>query len=284
LVDIATRSVVGLEALLRWTHPELGAVSPAEFVPIAEATGLIVPIGDLVLHRVCAQVKRWERAQVPVVPVAVNVSVVQLNSPGIWARIRQIIEEEAAEPRNLVLEITESSLMENASRHAAELQALRADGIAIEIDDFGTGYSSLSCLQHLPLDTIKIDRSFVTHLGTSRTDEAIVGAILAMAHSLGLRVVAEGVETPQQLEVLGRYGCEFAQGYYFCAPIPADDCEQLLIDVAARTSFTDTLRLKRRPLLAAHFGQAAGNSRGSPLRSNAERRVARAPLKAGERS
>jgi EAL domain-containing protein (putative c-di-GMP-specific phosphodiesterase class I)/DNA-binding NarL/FixJ family response regulator len=281
LVDIATRSVVGLEALLRWKHPELGVVSPAEFIPIAEATGLIVPIGEFVLRSACAQVRRWQRAQVPVVPVAVNVSAVQLNSPGIWSRIRQILKEEDAQPQNLVLEITESSLMENASRHAAALQALRADGIDIEIDDFGTGYSSLSCLQHLPLDTIKIDRSFVTHLGTSRTEEAIVCAILAMAHSLGLRAVAEGVETPEQLEVLRRHGCEIAQGYYFCAPIPAVDCEKLLIDLAVRTSFTDTLRLKTQSSLVAH---ASGNSRGSAVKYNRERQVARAHLQAVERS
>lgn len=276
LVDVATRCVVGLEALLRWKHPELGTVSPAEFIPIAEASGLIVPIGEFVLRSACAQVRHWERARVPVVPVAVNVSAVQLNSPGIWGHIRRILKEEEVQPQNLVLEITESSLMENAPRHAAALQALRADGIAIEIDDFGTGYSSLSCLQNLPLDTIKIDRSFVTHLGASRTDEAIVGAILGMAHSLGLRAVAEGVETPQQLEVLGRHGCEFAQGYYFCVPIPAGECQQLLVDLAARTSFTDTLRLKQRPLLTAHPGGAVCNSGGAAVMADAQSQALRA--------
>jgi EAL domain-containing protein (putative c-di-GMP-specific phosphodiesterase class I)/CheY-like chemotaxis protein len=167
LVDIATRSIVGLEALLRWKHPQLGVVSPAEFVPIAESSGLIVPIGEFVLRTACAQIRRWERAQVPIVPVSVNVSAVQLINPGIWSCIRRILKEEGGQPRHLVLEITESSFMENGSRHAAALQGLRADGMAIEIDDFGTGYSSLSCLKHLPLDTIKIDRSFVTHLGTN---------------------------------------------------------------------------------------------------------------------
>jgi EAL domain-containing protein (putative c-di-GMP-specific phosphodiesterase class I)/DNA-binding NarL/FixJ family response regulator len=245
LVDIATRCVVGLEALLRWQHPQLGKVSPAEFIPIAEKTGLIVPIGDFVLRAACAQVVRWERAQVPVVQIGVNVSAVQLESPGIWDRIRQILQEEGGQPQHLALELTESTLMENASRHTAALQSLRADGISIEIDDFGTGYSSLSCLKHLPIDTIKIDQSFVTHLGTNQTDQTIVGAILAMTHSLGLRAVAEGVETPEQLEVLGRHGCEIAQGYYFCKPICADECQQLLIDLSSRTSFTDTLRLRR---------------------------------------
>jgi len=249
LVDIDTRCAVGLEALLRWRHPQLGLVSPAEFIPIAEQTGLIVPIGEFVLRSACAQVRRWEQTRIPVVPVAVNISAVQLNSPGIWSRVRQILQEEGGRPQHLALEITESSLMENVSRHAAALQALRADGVVIEIDDFGTGYSSLSCLKHLPLDSIKIDRSFVTHLGTSRTDETIVSAILTMARGLGLRVVAEGVETPEQLEVLERHGCEIAQGYYFCAPISSDDCRQLLVELAARTAFTDTLRLRNRPSL-----------------------------------
>jgi EAL domain-containing protein (putative c-di-GMP-specific phosphodiesterase class I)/DNA-binding NarL/FixJ family response regulator len=250
LVDIATRCVVGLEALLRWQHPQLGAVSPAEFIPVAEATGSIVPIGEFVLRSACAQIVSWERAQVPVVPVAVNFSAVQLDTPGIWQRVRQTLKEAGGQPHHLAIELTESTLMQNASRHNTDLRALRADGVSIEIDDFGTGYSSLSCLKHLPIDTIKIDRSFVTHLATSRTDETIVAAILAMAHSLGLRAVAEGVETPEQLGVLSRHGCEIAQGFYFCKPICAEECEQLLRDLATRTSFTDTLRLRKRDLQA----------------------------------
>jgi EAL domain-containing protein (putative c-di-GMP-specific phosphodiesterase class I)/DNA-binding response OmpR family regulator len=245
LVDIATRCVVGLEALLRWQHPQIGAISPAEFIPIAEETGLIVPIGEFVLRSACRQVVCWERANVPVVPVAVNVSGVQLQSDGIWDCVRRVLREEGAQPQHLALELTESTLMTNAPRYAAALRELRADGVSIEIDDFGTGYSSLSCLKQLPIDTIKIDRSFITNLATSKTDEAIVGAILSMTHSLGLRAVAEGVETPAQLEVLGRHGCEIAQGFYFCKPLPASECEQLLIDLAARTSFTDTLRLRK---------------------------------------
>jgi len=246
LVNITTRCVVGLEALLRWRHPQLGLVSPGEFIPIAEASGLIVPIGEFVLRSACAQLVRWERAQVPVVPIAVNLSGVQLKSPGLWERLRRILQEEGVQPNHLALELTESTLMENASNHSAALQSLRADGVTIEIDDFGTGYSSLSCLKQLPLDTLKIDRSFVTHLETSSTDRTIVGAILAMARGLGLRVVAEGVETIGQLQVLGRYGCDFVQGYYFSPPIAAEQCEELLIDLASRTSFTETLRLRKR--------------------------------------
>jgi len=246
LVDIATRRVTGLEALLRWRHPELGLVAPGEFIPVAEETGLIVPIGEFVLRSTCAQLARWEACGVPVVPVAVNISAVQLRSGGVWERVRQILQEARVQPRYIALELTESTLMENASEHAGPLQSLRADGVSVEIDDFGTGYSSLSCLKHLPLDGIKIDRSFVTQLETSRTDQTIVAAILTMTHSLGLRTVAEGVETGAQLEVLGRLGCEIAQGYYFSPPVSAKECERLLVDLAGRMSFAERLRLRKR--------------------------------------
>ena len=247
LVDIASRRVVSLEALLRWRHPEFGAVSPAEFIPILEENGLIVPIGEFVLRSVCQQVVRWERAGVPVVPVAVNVSGVQLERLKNLECIGGILREEGMQPQRLALELTESTLMKNAQRHAAELQRLRTDGVSIEMDDFGTGYSSLSYLRHLPLDVIKIDRSFITHLDTSKTDEAIVSAILTMTHSLGMRAVAEGVEKAEQLEVLARHGCETAQGFYFSRPMPADECRDLLTKWAGRPSFTDTLRLQTRP-------------------------------------
>jgi EAL domain-containing protein (putative c-di-GMP-specific phosphodiesterase class I)/CheY-like chemotaxis protein len=245
LVDIASRRIVSLEALLRWKHPQLGAVSPGEFIPLAEETGLILPIGEFVLRRACRQLVEWQCAGVPVVPVAVNVSAAHEFPDSGVLQLRRCLREEGLQPQQLVLEITESILMENAARHVIPLQGLRADGVSIEIDDFGTGYSSLSSLKHLPIDTIKIDRSFIKTLDTDRTDEAIVAAILAMTHSLGMRAVAEGVETVEQLEALARHGCEFAQGFYFCKPLPADECEQLLIDVAGRTSFTDTLRLRK---------------------------------------
>jgi EAL domain-containing protein (putative c-di-GMP-specific phosphodiesterase class I)/DNA-binding NarL/FixJ family response regulator len=250
LVDIASRRVVSLEALLRWRHPEFGAVSPAEFIPILEENGLIVPIGEFVLRSVCQQVVRWERASVPVVPVAVNVSGVQLQRLKNLECIGRILREEGMQPERLALELTESTLMKNAQRHSSELQRLRADGVSIEMDDFGTGYSSLSSLRNLPLDVIKIDRSFITHLDTNKTDEAIVSAILTMTHSLGMRAVAEGVEKAEQLEVLARHGCETAQGFYFCRPMPADECRDLLTKLADRPSFTDTLRLRKCDLEA----------------------------------
>jgi EAL domain-containing protein (putative c-di-GMP-specific phosphodiesterase class I)/DNA-binding NarL/FixJ family response regulator len=245
LVEIATRRVVSLEALLRWQHPQLGSVSPAEFIPVAENTGLIVPIGEYVLREVCAQSVRWQSANVPIVPIAVNTSAVQLETGEFWQRMRAILREQGCAPRQVALELTESALVQNAEHCVQELQALRRDGTRIEIDDFGTGYSSLSTLKHLPVDTIKIDRSFITQLGSNHTDEAILAAILAMTRSLGLRAVAEGVESLPQLEILARHGCEIAQGYYFCAPISAAECGQLLVDVFRRTSLTDTMRTRR---------------------------------------
>jgi EAL domain-containing protein (putative c-di-GMP-specific phosphodiesterase class I) len=196
-------------------------------------------------------VVRWERASVPVVPVAVNVSGVQLERLKNLECIGGILREEGMQPQRLALELTESTLMKNAQRHSAELQRLRADGVSIEMDDFGTGYSSLSNLRHLPLDVIKIDRSFITQLATNKTDEAIVSAILTMTHSLGMHAVAEGVEKAEQLEVLARHGCETAQGFYFSRPLPADECRNLLIELAGRPSFTDTLRLLKPNLNTA---------------------------------
>jgi EAL domain-containing protein (putative c-di-GMP-specific phosphodiesterase class I)/DNA-binding response OmpR family regulator len=264
LVDIVSRRVVSLEALLRWRHPEFGAVSPAEFIPILEENGLIVPIGEFVLRSVCQQVVRWERAGVPVVRVAVNVSGVQLQHLENLECIGGILREEGMQPQRLALELTESTLMKNAQRHSAELQRLRADGVSIEMDDFGTGYSSLSYLRHLPLDVIKIDRSFITHLDTNKTDEAIVSAILTMTHSLGMRAVAEGVEKAQQLEVLARHGCETAQGFYFSRPMPADACRDLLTELAGRPSFTDTLRVQTRPQHACVLEQVLESGSDGP--------------------
>jgi len=248
LVDIASRRVVSLEALLRWRHPVFGAVSPAEFIPIIEENGLILPIGEFVLRSVCQQVVRWERASVPVVRVAVNISGVQLERLKNLECIGGILREEGMQPQRLALELTESTLMKNAQRHSSELQRLRADGVSIEMDDFGTGYSSLSNLRHLPLDVIKIDRSFITRLDTHKTDEAIVSAIVTMTHSLGMRAVAEGVEKAEQLEVLARLGCDTAQGFYFCRPLPTDECQELLTKLSGRPSFTDALRLRKRDL------------------------------------
>jgi EAL domain-containing protein (putative c-di-GMP-specific phosphodiesterase class I)/CheY-like chemotaxis protein len=243
-VEIASRRVVGLEALVRWEHPKRGFVPPSEFIPVAEESGLIVPLGEFVLRSVCEQIVQWGQEEVPVVRVAVNVSPVQLEGQSIAVLIRRILRETGAQPHQLALEFTESTLMKNPQANAKALQELRDDGVHINIDDFGTGYSSLSALKHLPVDTLKIDRSFISHIATNGLDESIVGTILTLARNLGLHVVAEGVETPAQLQVLGRHGCEFAQGFFFSRPLPADECRELLLELSQRSSLTDTLRLR----------------------------------------
>jgi diguanylate cyclase (GGDEF)-like protein/PAS domain S-box-containing protein len=246
LVAIATRRIVGLEALVRWEHPRFGLVPPSKFIPIAEESGLIVPIGEHVLRTVCEQVMRWQDAGVPIVPVAVNWSAIQLQRQSVVEVVHRILGETGMQAKLLSLEITEGALMRNARQHAAALQVLRNSGVRIQIDDFGTGYSSLSYLRELPIDTLKIDRSFINHVDENAADEAIVSAILAMAKSLGLRVVAEGIETAAHLEVLHRHGCEVAQGFYFSRPLPAEQCRALLDELATRTSFTETVRMRLR--------------------------------------
>jgi diguanylate cyclase (GGDEF)-like protein/PAS domain S-box-containing protein len=246
LIAIANRRIVGLEALVRWEHPQLGLVPPGKFIPIAEESGLIVQIGEHVLRTVCEQVMRWQSAQVPIVPVAVNWSAIQLQRQSVVEVIHRILGETGMQPNLLSLEITEGALMRNARQHASALQVLRDSGVRIQIDDFGTGYSSLSYLRELPIDTLKIDRSFINHVDENLADQAIVSAILAMAKSLGLRVVAEGIETAAQLEVLHHHGCEVAQGFYFSRPLPAEQCRALLEELATRTSFTETVRMRLR--------------------------------------
>jgi EAL domain-containing protein (putative c-di-GMP-specific phosphodiesterase class I)/FixJ family two-component response regulator len=244
LVDVATRCAVGLEALVRWQHPTRGFIAPSLFIPLAEESDLIVELGELVLRTGCEQIKAWERAAIPVVPLAVNISALQLQHGGFAELVRCVLRETGLEPQQLALEVTESALMQNMHEHVAELQNLRGDGVGIEIDDFGTGYSSLSYLKQLPIDTVKIDRSFIRNIDTNPVDAAIVSAIFAMAQSMQLRVVAEGVETRAQLQVLERYGCAYAQGYYFSKPLPADACGKLLRELAVRPNFTETLRMQ----------------------------------------
>src|SRR6185437_169901 len=249
LIDIATLRVVGLEALMRWWHPDLGAVSPGEFIPIAESCGLIHSIGEFALHTAARQIVSWERQGVRAVPVAVNVSSIQLEGEPVANWVPRILRETRLPPERLALEITESALLRDAQQHVNSLQQLRDQGVRIEIDDFGTGYSSLNYLKQLPVDAIKIDRSFVGQLDTNPVSEAIVAAILALARGLRLNVIAEGVENPRQLKSLANHGCQTAQGFYFSRPLPADQCRALLIELEQRTAFTDTLRL--HPLLGS---------------------------------
>jgi diguanylate cyclase (GGDEF)-like protein/PAS domain S-box-containing protein len=225
VVSLRTHAVVALEALIRWRHPERGLVSPAEFVPVAEQNGLIEPIGRWVLHSACRQAAAWHSARPDARPVeiAVNLSAVQLASPGLVATVHEALGASGLAPELLCLEITETAMLEDPESSAEALRALGAVGVRLALDDFGTGYSSLAYLPHLPLDTLKIDRSFVDGLGTETQDTAIAEAIVAMSRALSLGVVAEGVETERQARELTRLGCDYAQGFYFARPLPAHE-------------------------------------------------------------
>lgn len=222
-VDAQTCRLVGAEALIRWQHPVRGAIAPTDFIPIAEETGLIVPIGRWVLREACRQVNAWSATSVGAVPVSINISSHQFRDGGLGNDVIDAIVEAGIKARFVELEITESALLQDVDRTLVELRALKKLGISLSIDDFGTGYSSLSYLKRFPIDTIKIDRSFVKDLHVDADDAAICAAILAMASQLGLKVVAEGVETREQLEFLRSHGCHHIQGYLFGKPQPASD-------------------------------------------------------------
>jgi len=229
-IDVASGSTIGVEALIRWRHPDLGLVSPAEFIPMAEESGLIVPIGEWVLDSACAQLRAWQEDGLTPVPVAVNLSAKQFHQQNIAAIVMRALQDHGVDPRLLELEITESTAMRNAEATGTTLRNLKALGVRIAIDDFGTGYSSLSYLKRFPIDSLKIDRSFVTELPGNQDDATIAQAIITMAHALRLKVIAEGVETEAQLEFLTANGCDEIQGYYFSRPLPAEQCTQLLRD------------------------------------------------------
>jgi|GEM_PF-309969 len=226
-VDLATGTIHGTEALIRWNSPELGMVSPAEFIPIAEDTGMIVPIGAWILRTACLQARAWEEAGVPM-RVAVNLSARQFQQDNLAEMIADILRETALAPAMLEVELTESMLMKDTASAKATLDKLHAMGVQISIDDFGTGYSSLSYLKRLPIQLLKIDQSFVRDIHTDPDDRAIVTAVIALAHSLKLRVVAEGVETEEQLRFLRSHRCDIMQGYLFSRPLPGDAVTDLL--------------------------------------------------------
>jgi diguanylate cyclase (GGDEF)-like protein len=227
-VNGCTKAVTGAEALLRWQHPSRGLLSAAEFVPIAEETGLIRPIGEWVLRTACQQIVAWQKAGLPAVPVAVNLSSVQFRQQNLHQLISQILCDTMLDPHYLELEITESMIMQNEEKADEALREIRALGCRISIDDFGTGYSSLSRLKRFTLDALKVDRSFVTDLTNNPDDRAIAKAIIAMAHSLELKVIAEGVETEQQFQFLTDQGCDEIQGYLFGIPMPGEEFALLL--------------------------------------------------------
>ena len=227
-VDLASGKVIGMEALLRWQPPGQGLISPAEFISLAEETGLIVPIGEWVLHTACAQNLAWRKAGLAPVTMAVNLSARQFGQQDLVAMVSRTLRETGGSPQWLELEITESMLMENPEEAAATLRELSATGIQLSVDDFGTGYSSLSYLKRFPIHALKIDQSFVRDISTDADDAAITRTVIALAHNLKLKVLAEGVETAAQLEFLRAHGCDQMQGYYFSRPLPAAEIEKLL--------------------------------------------------------
>jgi diguanylate cyclase (GGDEF)-like protein len=215
-------ALIGVEGLLRWTDRELGAISPAEFVPIAEETGLIVPIGAWVIDQACAQIAAWSAAGLPAFGVSINLSARQLSDSGLVGTVRDALQRHGVAPERLELELTESVVMEGDGAHHGRIQALRALGVAIAIDDFGTGYSSLAYLSRLPCDRLKIDRSFVHDLLGDTNARAIVRAIIGLGHTLGLTVVAEGVEREAEAALLREAGCDELQGFLYARPMPAE--------------------------------------------------------------
>jgi diguanylate cyclase (GGDEF)-like protein/PAS domain S-box-containing protein len=227
--DLRSGVVVGVEALVRWQHPEFGLISPARFIPVAEETGLIVPMGDWILRTACEQALLWKNDGIASMPVAVNLSARQFLQPDIVARVRDIVAETGLPPHLLELELTESLSMDSPEKSIAVLNALKAIGLTLTLDDFGTGYSNLSYLKRFPLDKLKLDQSFVRDMTLSSEALAISQAIITLAHSLHLKVVAEGVETQEQLSLLGENGCDEVQGFLFSKPLPVAQCSTYLL-------------------------------------------------------
>jgi EAL domain-containing protein (putative c-di-GMP-specific phosphodiesterase class I) len=222
-MSLTTQAIVGVEALMRWRHATLGMVSPAQFIPIAEEIGLIEAMGKWALEQACADAKAWQARGLPPVQMSVNLSPRQLNSRTLAAEVKQILQTTGLDASLLELEITESAMMKNPEHAVVTLQQIRQMGVGLAIDDFGTGYSSLSYLKRFPLSTVKIDRSFVNDLPHDRDAQALTDGIITLAHGLRMKVVAEGVETEEQLAYLRQRDCDEIQGYWLCKPLPADD-------------------------------------------------------------
>jgi diguanylate cyclase (GGDEF)-like protein/PAS domain S-box-containing protein len=245
--DVCAGRVLSVEALIRWTHPVQGQIPPLDFIPLAEEYGLIVPIGEWVLRTACADAARWQRAGQPLT-VAVNVSPLQFKDPNLVQTVRDTLAQSGLAPERLVLELTESALMEDAGATLATLHELRACGVQFALDDFGTGYSSLSYLRRMPLANVKVDRSFVSGLPADGSNQAIVQAILSMAESLGFSVTAEGVETSEQARTLTDMNCNTLQGYFIAHPVPAAEIPAIVARIVA----------EQRPQAALFVGSMAG--------------------------
>ena len=231
IISLASGAIVGVEALIRWEHPERGLLNPGEFIRVAEETGLIVPMGAWVLDQSCRQIMRWQASIPDLGPfkISVNLSGRQLGHPNLVADVKQIISDTHINPSQVELEITESVLMDDVEMSEDALGQLKKLGVKLAVDDFGTGYSSLSYLRRFPVDVLKVDRSFVDGLGEDPSDSAIVTAIVTLAHTLGLSAVGEGIETQTQLDELRRLGCDMGQGFLMARPGTGHDIEELLV-------------------------------------------------------
>jgi len=227
-INLRTGEITGAEALIRWTHPVRGPISPARFIPVAEDCGLILPIGDWVLREACKQARSWMDVGLPLAKVAVNISAMAFRQESFLENVFATLKETGLDPPCLELELTESVLMKHADSTKSILESLRAEGIHVALDDFGTGYSSLSYLTKFPIDALKIDQSFVRQISTTPSETTIVRAVIGMGRSLKLQVIAEGVEMQEELAFLQAQQCDEAQGYYFSRPLAAPQFAQLL--------------------------------------------------------
>jgi EAL domain-containing protein (putative c-di-GMP-specific phosphodiesterase class I) len=226
-VSLESNAIIGVEALVRWHHPQRGLVPPAQFIPVAEERGFIVPIGRWVLREACSQGRAWHDARLKPIRVAVNISAMELRDREFVAEVRSTLTETGFDPTCVELELTETFLLQDSKSTTAVLHALKDLGVELALDDFGTGFSSLSHLKRFPIDVLKIDQSFVRDIATDADDASIVSAVISMGKSLQMRVVAEGVETREQLAFLQQQRCPEGQGYYFSRPVAAAEFTQL---------------------------------------------------------
>ncbi|MFC4308704.1 putative bifunctional diguanylate cyclase/phosphodiesterase [Steroidobacter flavus] len=244
LVDLQSGRLTSFEALARWRHPELGVVSPGRFIPVAEKSGLIVPLGEQILLMVIKQLHAWQQAEVPLVPVAVNVAPLQFERTDFPTRCHELALQHELDPKWLSFEVTESAWLQNSTKSVVMIDTLRHEGSKVYLDDFGTGFSNLSYLKHLPIDAVKIDQAFVRNITVDAGDAAIVRGVLAMAKQLNIDTIAEGIETAEQLDYLREMGCHRGQGYYFSKPIPVDQCRALLEEMDEMRRFTETVKAR----------------------------------------
>ena len=240
-IDLETGQLLGVESLIRWQHPHLGTVSPTEFIPIAEETGLIVPIGHWVLRQSCLQYQKWRASGVPAFKLSVNLSIRQLEEPNLLTQIKAILQETKINPAHLSLEVTESLVLNDPATAIARLTELQQLGLHIAIDDFGTGYSSLSFLKDLPVHILKIDKSFLHDLINARKNQLILQSIIELSHRLKLKIIAEGIENHEQFNLLKLMNCDYGQGYFFSRPLGLSDITRYFHKANLGSHFTQPL-------------------------------------------